>query len=329
MDESRSADVPGVSQSIASRVPGRSISLLIVVTVIFYVGIATLADWEAFAAVVSALPGVLWVQVVSLSCLSYLLRLARWHCFIVALGHKVPILRNLEVYLAAFALTLTPGKAGEAVRSICLHPYGVSYPHSIGSFFSERFLDLVMVGVLASFTVSIFRKERPLMLAAIDRFVIAFLLLRSRLLTLIGRRAARSSVVGHATMLVATARFLLSGSRLAVAAPLSLLAWTAQGISFYLIVHAFGYELAASTVVAIYCLSLLVGAASFIPGGLGATEAAIVLFLSAAGVGQMDAITASLVSRSLTLWLAVGIGVVAMTKTTVAIQPTRSAKSGE
>ncbi|WP_156824600.1 hypothetical protein [Caldimonas manganoxidans] len=38
----------------------------------------------------------------------------------------------------------------------------------------------------------------------------------------------------------------------------------------------------------------------------------IVLLLSAAGVGQADAITASLVSRSLTLWLAVGIGVVAM-----------------
>ena len=90
------------------------------------------------------------------------------------------------------------------------------------------------------------------------------------------------------------------------------MAWMAQGVSLYLIVHALGYELTASTVIAIYCLSILAGAASFIPGGLGATEAAIVLLLSAAGVGQTDAITASLVSRSLTLWLAVGIGVVAM-----------------
>jgi uncharacterized membrane protein YbhN (UPF0104 family) len=286
--------------------------LAIVVAVVMYVGMATLADWEAFGAAVSALPSLLWAQVVVLSLVSYLLRFSRWHHFIVALGHKVPILRNLEIYLAAFALTLTPGKAGETIRSVYLHPYGVSYPHSIGAFVSERLLDLVAVGALASLAVSMFPEQRLWMFAAIACIVIVTLLLRSRLLSLIGRRAAGSSVAGHAANLVATVRFLLSGRRVAVAAPLSLMAWMAQGVSLYLIVDALGYELTASTVVAIYCLSILAGAASFIPGGLGATEAAIVLLLSAAGVGQTDAITASLVSRSLTLWLAVGIGVVAM-----------------
>jgi len=301
--------------------------LAIVVTVVMYVGMATLADWEAFGAAVSALPGLLWAQVVVLSLVSYLLRFARWHHFIVALGHKVPIFRNLEIYLAAFALTLTPGKAGETIRSVYLHPYGVSYPHSIGAFVSERLLDLVAVGALASMAVSMFPEQRLWMIAAIACIVIVTMLLRSRLLSLIGRRAAGSSVVGHAANLVATVRFLLSGRRAAVAAPLSLLAWMAQGVSLYLIVHALGYELTASTVVAIYCLSILAGAASFIPGGLGATEAAIVLLLSAAGVGQTDAITASLVSRSLTLWLAVGIGVVSMTKAALANRSTRSAQN--
>lgn len=325
MDESRTADAQAINQSTASRIPVRSISLAIVVTVVLYVGMATLADWEAFGAAVSALPGLLWAQVVALSLVSYLLRFARWHHFIVALGHKVPILRNLEIYLAAFALTLTPGKAGETIRSVYLHPYGVSYPHSIGAFLSERLLDLVAVGALASLALSMLPEQRLWMFAAIACIVIVTLLLRSRLLSLIGRRAARSTVVGHAANLVATVRFLLSGRRVAVAAPLSLMAWMAQGVSLYLIVHALGYELSASTVVAVYCLSILAGAASFIPGGLGATEAAIVLLLSAAGVGQTDAITASLVSRSLTLWLAVGIGVVAMTKAALANRSTRSA----
>ncbi|HBO7920499.1 TPA: flippase-like domain-containing protein [Pseudomonas aeruginosa] len=301
--------------------------MAIVVAVVMYVGMATLADWEAFGAAVSALPGLLWAQVVVLSLVSYLLRFSRWHHFIVALGHKVPILRNLEIYLAAFALTLTPGKAGETIRSVYLHPYGVSYPHSIGAFVSERLLDLVAVGALASLAVSMFPEQLLWMFAAIACIVIVTLLLRSRLLSLIGRRAAGSSVAGHAANLVATVRFLLSGRRVAVVAPLSLIAWMAQGVSLYLIVHALGYELTASTVIAIYCLSILAGAASFIPGGLGATEAAIVLLLSAAGVGQTDAITASLISRSLTLWLAVGIGVVAMIKTALANRFTPSTRS--
>ena len=82
------------------------------VAVVLYVGMVTLADWEAFGDAVSALPAVLWVQVVLLSLLSYLLRFAPWHRFIVTLGHHVPVIRNLEIYLAAFLLTLTPGKAG-------------------------------------------------------------------------------------------------------------------------------------------------------------------------------------------------------------------------
>ena len=327
MKESQASSPAVISQATPSRIPVRSISLAIVVMVVLYVGMATLADWQAFGAAVSALPGLLWMQVVVLSLLSYLLRFARWHHFIVALGHKVPIFRNLEIYLAAFALTLTPGKAGETIRSVYLYPYGVSYPHSIGAFVSERLLDLVAVGALASLAVSMFPEQRLWVFAAIACFVIVTLLLRSRLLSLIGRRAAGSSIVGHAANLIATVRFLLSGRRVAVAGPLSLMAWMAQGVSLYLIVHALGYELTASTVVAIYCLSILAGAVSFIPGGLGATEAAIALLLSAAGIGQTDAITASLVSRSLTLWLAIGIGVVAMTKTAAANRSTRSMHS--
>ena len=146
MDESRTADAPALTQSPASRIPVRAISLAIVLAMVLYVGMATLADWDAFGTAVAALPGMLWVQVVLLSLLSYLLRFVRWHRFIIALGHSVPVLRNLEIYLAAFALTLTPGKAGETVRSVYLYPYGVSYPQSIGAFVSERLLDLVAVG---------------------------------------------------------------------------------------------------------------------------------------------------------------------------------------
>ena len=57
MDESRTADAQAINQATASRIPVRSISLAIVVTVVMYVGMATLADWEAFGAAVSALPG--------------------------------------------------------------------------------------------------------------------------------------------------------------------------------------------------------------------------------------------------------------------------------
>ena len=329
MNESRAADAPAINQSTVSCIPVRSISLAIVVTVVLYVGMATMADWESFEAAVSALPCVLWVQVVGLSLLSYLLRFARWHHFIFALGYKVPILRNLEIYLAAFALTLTPGKAGETIRSVYLYPCGVSYPHSIGAFISERLLDLVAVSALASLAVSIFTEQRPWMLVAIVCIFTVVLLLRSRLFSFVGRRAVRVSVIEHVVNLAATVRFLASGWRVSVAIPLSLMAWLAQGVSLYLIVHALGYELTPITIIAIYCFSILVGAVSFIPGGLGATEAAIVLLLLTSGVNQIDALAASLISRGVTMWFAIGIGVLAMAKIALANQPAFSQQNKE
>ena len=320
MDESRIFNASVINQAAPSRIPVRSISLLIVVAVILYVGMVSLADWEKFGVAVSLLPAELWVQVVLLSLLSYLLRFVRWNYFIAAFGYKVPILRNLGIYLAAFALTLTPGKMGEMIRTAYLHPYGVTYAHSICAFFSERLLDLLAVGVLASFMVSMLPEQQSWIFVVIVSVVAVFLFflsLRSPLDALIGRRNATDTVFGHFSKMSDAMGFLLSGRRFAIAAPLSLVAWMVQGISLYLVVHALGYDLAVCTIIAIYCLSILAGAVSFIPGGIGATEAAIVLLLSMVGIGQADAITASLVSRGITLWLAVGIGAVAMIKTVV------------
>lgn len=324
-DELAAQEVPLPGKAPLRRaLPIRTLSLMILVAVVMYAGMVFLADWKALRTAVVALPRSLWIEVLGLAVLSYLLRFARWHRYIGALGYRVPLLRDLEIYLAAFALTLTPGKAGEMVRSVYLAPFGVKYPHSIGAFVSERLLDLLAVGALASMAVSLFPAQRFWALGTIACVAAAVLLARSRLLTAIGLRLARRSAAVHAVKALATVRFLLAARRLAWAAPLSLMAWAAQGLALALIVHALGYALPAGTVIAIYCLSILAGAASFIPGGLGATEAAIALLLMSAGVGRTEALAASLLGRSLTLWVAVGIGVVAMGKAAVSSEKQRA-----
>lgn len=73
-----------------------------------------------------------------------------------------------------------------------------------------------------------------------------------------------------------------------------------------------GHELSVVGAVGIYALSILAGAASFVPGGLGVTEGAMVLLLVATGMDLSTASTAALMVRGLTLWFAVGLGVVSM-----------------
>ena len=73
-----------------------------------------------------------------------------------------------------------------------------------------------------------------------------------------------------------------------------------------------GYELPFLLAAAVYALSMLAGAASFMPGGLGGAEAAMGFMLLTLGLSGPDAVSATLICRIATLWLAVVIGLVAL-----------------
>ena len=90
-----------------------------------------------------------------------------------------------------------------------------------------------------------------------------------------------------------------------------MLAWSLQGFAFYYLMHAIGFELALPLAMGIYAIGLLAGALSMIPGGIGATEAAMGLLLAAAGAKPQIAVIAPLISRLSTLWFAVALGLVA------------------
>lgn len=69
--------------------------------------------------------GVLGIFVALLmSSLNYCLRFIRWQGYLKAFGHAVPWRDSLRIYLSGFALTTTPGKAGEALRGVLLKPWG-------------------------------------------------------------------------------------------------------------------------------------------------------------------------------------------------------------
>ena len=75
-----------------------------------------------------------WCILLSCSFCSYLLRFVRWQYFLRRVDRRLPSRLHLAYYLAGFALTTTPGKAGETIRSVLLRPHGVPYPTSLASF---------------------------------------------------------------------------------------------------------------------------------------------------------------------------------------------------
>ena len=91
---------------------------------------------------------------------------------------------------------------------------------------------------------------------------------------------------------------------------LTLLTWISQGLVLYLMLQNFSVEVSILMAISIYCLSLLIGAASLIPSGIGVTEVGMIWLLTQIGIEKDVAIVISLTTRMLTLWPAVFIGLV-------------------
>lgn len=274
-----------------------------------------IGDLSAVGESVSRLGLAGWVIVLGLSLANYALRFARWEVYLRRLRVSLPVMRSLAYYLGGFAFTTTPGKAGEAVRSLYLKRHGVAYVHSLAAFFAERLVDLVAMVLLALFAALTFPDYRwPVVV--VTALIIALLpLIHARSVhAFLDRQLSRSQsgklrAVGSRLLeLLRSSSILLRSGPLYAGVVLALLAWGAEGFAFQVILNQLGVNTSLGLAVGIYSVSVLAGALSFIPGGLGSTEAVMVLMLTLAGAPAPTALAATLICRLATLWFAVVIG---------------------
>jgi uncharacterized protein (TIRG00374 family) len=277
--------------------------------------------WAGRAAVGAALKMVspdLLLALLALSALNYGLRFARWHYYLRRLGSSIAIHHNLKIYIGGFALTTTPGKAGEMARSLWLRPYGVPAAASLAAFLAERLQDFLTIVLLSSLGASLYRGGRWLLLAsfalvlasmlivcvpAISRVFLNALAARSGSLRALGQRIAQ---------ILSFTRGCLTPRSFIVGLALGLIAWTAEACAFALLLQALGVPLPLQSAIAVYSLSMLAGAASFMPGGLGGSEATMILLLTLFKIPVALAVSATLLIRLTTLWFAVFLGIIAL-----------------
>jgi len=279
-----------------------------------YLAFSLWGGWrEVIAAFVAV--GVVGVLIaLGLSLMNYGLRFLRWQAYLSALGHPLPALPSSLIYVAGFALTTTPGKAGEMLRGVFLKQHGMPYTHSTAAFLSERLSDLVAIVLLALLGIALYPHGGGLLwLGAVAvLFGLALLTQAYRLLpwaeTLSNRKDRFAQVAFHLIHLLSKARDCHRPMLLLGATTLSLLAWAAEAYAFYLILGWMGMEVSIPFAFSVYALSMLAGALSFLPGGLGGAEAVMVGLLLWAGMPEAEAIAATLIIRLATLWFAVALG---------------------
>ena len=294
----------------------RVVILSVVLSALGYLAFSLWGGWDAVIGAVAKV-GVVGVAIaLAMSTLNYGLRFLRWQGYLKAFGHTVPWRPSLRIYLAGFALTTTPGKAGEALRGVLLKRWGVPFPQSFAAFFSERLSDLLAVVLLALLGLTLYPDGRLIVVVGVALVVVSLVVLSQRKLieriaTLVPSQSGKfMGLLHHLLQVLLEAQRCHRLGMLIGTTLLSLVAWGAEAMAFYWILNWMGADIPLAFAFFVYALSMLAGALSFMPGGLGGAEAVMVSLLVWKGMLSADAIAATILIRLATLWFAVGIGAV-------------------
>ncbi|MES1205185.1 MAG: lysylphosphatidylglycerol synthase transmembrane domain-containing protein [Pseudomonadota bacterium] len=272
---------------------------------------AALARFHWTAALVAA----------ALAAGNYGLRWLRWEYYLRRLQIRIAARDSALVFLAGFALTVTPGKLGEAVKALLLRQsHGLSAARTAPIVIAERITDLTALLLLALVGVFSFAVDKRFLgvgaiAVGLALAVVGSEALGGRLLTLCEKVPALARFVPKLRVSRAAAATMLRPGALAVTTALAVGAWFLECLAFWVVVRGFpGVDIPLQAATFIYATMTVAGALSFLPGGLGVTEAGMLAMLSTFGTGldRGTAAAATFVTRACTLWFAVAIGLVAL-----------------
>ncbi len=289
--------------------------------VVVYVGYALYTGWEETAGALASFRWSLLPVLLAMSLANYGIRFVRWEMYLRMLDIRIPLKDSAAVFLAGLAMTITPGKVGEFLKSYLLREsHDVPMATSAPIVFAERVGDLLALILLASFGVAAFGGPgaMPILVLAGGAVLAGVVVLQSRTLTDLALRVGEklpvaSQIVPKVREAVDASRALLSAKPLIAGLALATAAWLFECWEYGLAFSGFaGPAVDYSVALFGYSFSTVAGVVS--PGGLGPTDVGLIEIAGrfTDGLSHETATAAAFIVRFCTLWFAVIIGAIAL-----------------
>lgn len=287
---------------------------LVLLTVVVFVGLFSYGDFRDIGGQLSRFPLPYLLAALGLAAINYTLRFLRWSFYLRFLKIPVTFPVSALVFLAGLAMSITPGKAGELIKSHFLRDRtGIPMAASAPVVVMERLTDVISVVLLALLGLALLPLPVLLVLVAvlaISAVVVALILTRrgERVFDLpLVRRWSSGLRTSHDGM-----RRLAGPRPMAVAVILGAGAWFSEGLALWVILEGLDAPVSLLRALSIYAAATLVGAVSALPGGLVGTEGSMLALLQQTGITRGAATAGTLLVRLVTLWFAVALGLAAL-----------------
>jgi len=318
----------------------RKILLSLVFGALVFVLLSFYANFSDLRQALTQFPVLYLPLLFALAFCNYIVRFFKWDYYLSLLHIKITKGQSFTIFLAGLIMSISPGKFGEVLKSFLIKsvnntPISRSAPVVV----AERLTDLIgllvliMLGLSSSRAslivffissvlvvtflgmISSARVSRGI-LDLIERLINSFLGDENKQISqqaeplLFKDKVKKLLITFPRKMNVAyeSIACLVTFKPLCIATALSVLSWAFEGFAFVLLLRGFGYDLGLTTGFFIYSFSIIVGALTMLPGGVGLTETSLSALLILKGVTKPVSVAVTLIIRLTTLWFAVAIG---------------------
>ncbi|MCH8107236.1 MAG: flippase-like domain-containing protein, partial [Chloroflexi bacterium] len=127
----------------------KKLGLLVILAVLVFAALMGYGDFREMGQRLAQFPITHLAAVLALALLNYLLRFFRWAYYLRVLKISAPVAVSGLVFMSGLAMSITPGKAGELLKSYLLRDRaGVAVASSAPVVVMERITDVVSVVLL-------------------------------------------------------------------------------------------------------------------------------------------------------------------------------------
>ena len=286
---------------------------------IFYAFFLFLSDFNLVSEKISNFNVIFLPIILFLVPLSWLTIFFRWHILLKNSDIRIPIKNSFGIYFSGIGLSITPGHVGELVKSHLLKKqFKIPITKSAPIILIEKLYDLVGALVASILGIWYFENGAYLIMFGLLLLGIIFSFISSRWLF----NKLINTVIKIKFLRNYEENFLNSydvlknsrGRKIGlISSVLSVLYWMINGLIVLCVLIALditnvNYLVATTT----YSLSGIIGALSFIPGGIGITEGSMTGLFSLHGVEVNTGIILGVLIRFFTLWISVFVGFICL-----------------
>jgi len=223
-----------------------------------------------------------------------------------ACSEKINYFKSLIIHFSSFSFIITPGKAGDILKSWMMKKScGTSHSEVLPVIFMERLTDIISLSLLSFLWFFKYGKISYFVFLIFLIFFGFFLLNNERIQGFLNRKFLKTKDA------LQTFKKLSNFKIVFISSFLDTLAWIFDALIFLVILEINGVKINIFIALSMYAFSILLGALSFIPGGLGSTEITMAAILKGY-LNLSDKLIFKIVleTRFYTLWLSIFIGLV-------------------